>query len=503
MPPDDDFAAYVAARWPALVRSVVLLGVRPDVAEEVVRAGLARCHATWERVRRDDDLDVHVLRQVLERWRLARRRPVPGALGDLDPGVERLMDGLVPTHRAAVVVHGVAGLEETQVADVLDLPVGTVAGWLADAAEPLTERGLRDAAAAVEVVPPAAGVVLAEARGLRRRRVRGGVAGLAALALVAAVVGWSVTRPDAAPPAASAARVTQAENAAGIVWWADGVLHLQQVEVTLPDVAYLVQVHLGAAVVDDRGEVSFVAFDGTVTPLGRTQPGGTVVASDSTGWVSWVDTGQDVADVMVYDVVGRRVLAHRVVLGDPAAARPIALDRSILHFASAAGEWDWELPGGRPHRVPRQGLLAVAAATRVLQSDPGHITIVEPFFSVTYNHAGTGAQLSPDGDQVLTRVVPPDSPDPDGEVVILDTRTGQRLWDGVRRFDRVVATSLGAADTVTYVVTRRAEDLTQRGDLMRSAPSGPFELRSCQIDTRTCRTVVRFPQTGARPVLPD
>lgn len=503
MPPDSDFAAYVAARWPSLVRVVVLLGVRPDVAEEVVRAALARCHASWERVRRTDDLDAHVHRQVLDRWRLARRRPVPGGLGDLDPAVEQALDRLTPEHRAALVLRSVGGLDEAQVAAVLDLPVETVTGWPAAPGGTLTEWGLRDAAATVDVLPPATDEVLTDARGLRRRRRRRGLAGVAALALVAALVGWTVTRPEPAPPAAAAARVTQAENPAGTTWWADGTLHLLQVEVALPHVADLVQVHLGAATVDDRGEVSYVAYDGTVTRLGRTQPGGRVVASDTAGWISWVDTSKGVADVVVYDVVAGRVLTHRVLLGDPSAARPIALDRTTLHFTSAAGEWEWELPDGRPHRVPRQGLVAVAAATRVLQPDPHLIEIVEPFFSVTHTHPGTGAQLSSDGDQVITRVVPLDASDPSGEVVVLDTRTGRRLWDGVRRFDRVVATSIGAADTVTYVVTRRAEDLTQRGDLMRSAPSGPYELRSCHLDTRTCRTIVRFPQTGELPVLPD
>jgi hypothetical protein len=41
---DGDFAAYVAARWPAVVRTLVLLGSPDDVAAEVGRTAFARCY---------------------------------------------------------------------------------------------------------------------------------------------------------------------------------------------------------------------------------------------------------------------------------------------------------------------------------------------------------------------------------------------------------------------------------------------------------------------------
>jgi len=61
-----DFAAFVVARWPALVRSLVLLGHVPEAADEAAVAGLARCHPSWDRVRDDGDVDAHVYRAVLE-----------------------------------------------------------------------------------------------------------------------------------------------------------------------------------------------------------------------------------------------------------------------------------------------------------------------------------------------------------------------------------------------------------------------------------------------------
>src|SRR3954454_715755 len=77
---DGDFAAYLAARWPFLVRSLVLLGCSPAEAEELARAGLARCYASWERVRRADDVDVHVHRAVLAGWG-PRHHPHRGGRG--------------------------------------------------------------------------------------------------------------------------------------------------------------------------------------------------------------------------------------------------------------------------------------------------------------------------------------------------------------------------------------------------------------------------------------
>jgi hypothetical protein len=53
---DAEFSTYLAARWSALVRSLVLPGCDPeeaeDEAEDVVQAGLVRCHASRRRVGR-------------------------------------------------------------------------------------------------------------------------------------------------------------------------------------------------------------------------------------------------------------------------------------------------------------------------------------------------------------------------------------------------------------------------------------------------------------------
>ena len=44
---DDDFASYVGARWPGLVRTLVLVGCPPALAPEVATLALARSHRGW------------------------------------------------------------------------------------------------------------------------------------------------------------------------------------------------------------------------------------------------------------------------------------------------------------------------------------------------------------------------------------------------------------------------------------------------------------------------
>ena len=70
---DDEFSAYVAARWPRLVRSAVLLGCSHAEAEDLVQTALERTLVHWRRVRRADDRDAYVHRILLNSFRSARR----------------------------------------------------------------------------------------------------------------------------------------------------------------------------------------------------------------------------------------------------------------------------------------------------------------------------------------------------------------------------------------------------------------------------------------------
>ena len=140
---DADFAAYMAARWPFLVRSLVLIGCPRSEAEDVVQTGLARCYASWDRVRKADDIDAYVYRTVLNCWRKSRKRrwwgevptevlpevvPAEDATDQvlLRQALEAELRRLTPEHREVLVLRFVADLTEVQVAEVLDVPVGTV-----------------------------------------------------------------------------------------------------------------------------------------------------------------------------------------------------------------------------------------------------------------------------------------------------------------------------------------------------------------------------------------
>lgn len=141
-----DFRAYMIARWPALVRSLVLMGCDPGTAEDVAEDALARCYSSWDRVRRADDVDTYVYGVLLERWdktadRASGNRPVASGavvplldtgLSDPTPRLELLraleeaLDPLPEDLRLVLVLRFVADLDVVQVAEILGLPVATV-----------------------------------------------------------------------------------------------------------------------------------------------------------------------------------------------------------------------------------------------------------------------------------------------------------------------------------------------------------------------------------------
>lgn len=145
MADDADFASYLVARWPALVRTLVLLGGTPEEAEAGAREALARCRPEFERVRREGDLDGYVYRRLLEVWQHHVRRTGAGPrahVGEtavLDPTIahperrvallEELqcaLDRLTGDQRRVLVLRYAAELDESQVADVLAVPLPDV-----------------------------------------------------------------------------------------------------------------------------------------------------------------------------------------------------------------------------------------------------------------------------------------------------------------------------------------------------------------------------------------
>ena len=156
----EEFDAYMAARWPTLVRSLILLGCSPHEAEDVVQTGLVRCLTSWDRVRRADDIDAYVYRTVLNCWAKSRRRrwwgeeptkelpeqvgadPVEGVL--LRHTVVSALDRLSADHRTVLVLRFVADLTEPQVATSLGIPVGTVKSRVARALDKIQLNDLSE-----------------------------------------------------------------------------------------------------------------------------------------------------------------------------------------------------------------------------------------------------------------------------------------------------------------------------------------------------------------------
>ena len=375
------------------------------------------------------------------------------------------------------------------------------------------EEIFRDAVASVDTLPPPLEAFrdhAAQEQRKRRRRARL-VAAVAVVPVVLATATWIGTRSDGDSTAQAPPVVTMVENSADIAWWGDGRLHLANVTVEVPPsgrpLDHLAEINGGAVYGDDTGAVVFVGDDGEVTRIGTKAPGARLVASDETGWVAWVDPRDRSPELVVYDLTARDVLASRPLPsagagagpgGAGAGSHPIALDGDKVYYTAADAEHEWTVPDGETVPVQPSGLLAVANGTRVWQVDPTTITMVQPFFSLSFERAGSGAQISPDGNRVLTRTSGVGQGG--GRVRLYDTRSGESLWTGLTRRDVPIAATLGPETEVSYLLAYR-DDESRREAFVRQSSSSPVELRTCDHETRRCRAVAQIPLVGAAPVL--
>lgn len=152
----EGFSEYVAARWPRLVRSAVLLGCSPAEAEDVVQATLIRCLTRWSRVISAHDPDAYVHRVLINTFTSARRRrwtaerPTEGlpehAMDDVTAVVDdadavlRALQGLSEDQRRVVVLRYYAQLSEQQTASALGIAPGTVKSRLSRALRTMSQN---------------------------------------------------------------------------------------------------------------------------------------------------------------------------------------------------------------------------------------------------------------------------------------------------------------------------------------------------------------------------
>lgn len=139
---DAEFQAYMAARWPVLVRTAFLLTGDRFLAEDLAQTALTRVYASWRRVRRVDDVDAYVRRVMVNAnsGRFRKRRVVERLVAvpadgrshvPHEPLAQRsalmaALAGLPARQRAVVVLRYWEDLSEREVAAVLGCSVGTV-----------------------------------------------------------------------------------------------------------------------------------------------------------------------------------------------------------------------------------------------------------------------------------------------------------------------------------------------------------------------------------------
>ncbi len=136
---DEDFAAFVAASWPALVRTGRLLA--PDAAsvEDLVQSALLKTYARWRWIQDPGAYTRTVLARLATRG--ARRRwrgEVPTAelpettgpdeAADIDSAdaIRRSLARLPAAQRAVIVLRFYCDFTEAEIADALACSPGTV-----------------------------------------------------------------------------------------------------------------------------------------------------------------------------------------------------------------------------------------------------------------------------------------------------------------------------------------------------------------------------------------
>ena len=144
-----DFAEFVASQWSRLVRTAVFLGCDPQEAQDLAQSTLVRCLVKWRRVSRADDIDGYVYRVLLncfhdnKRRRWSTEQPSEAVVGTatsdsadqiaVADAVHRSLMTLETDYRVVLVLRYFVDLTQEQVAEVLDVPVGTVKSRLSRA----------------------------------------------------------------------------------------------------------------------------------------------------------------------------------------------------------------------------------------------------------------------------------------------------------------------------------------------------------------------------------
>ncbi len=478
-----EFATWLAARWPALVRTLVFLGHRQPEAEQVAREAVARVLPAWERERREGDVDVLAYRALLEeRGRVVRRRDgdaddespeepdLPPALADRLER-RRELEGHLATlpeqeRVRAVLVH-VAGLAGDEVDDVVGAPGATPA-------LPLSAPEVRDACEAVPVPPaPVAGVV---ARSRRRRRTawtRAAVVAAVVAAVLAATTWWT-TGDDGAEQG----KVTAATNPMPVPWYADGRLRLARVEVEVAGLRALVTVPDGVVFSDDEGRVVHVDDSGRQRRIGETVPGSRLVVEPDNGWVAWADPGDGDPELVVHDTLARAEVGRRSLIppgdtgGQPVGGHgPVAIDDERVYYTSPDGDFAWE---------PLIDVSYALSGTMVDTAEDSRVTRTDDVLRVTPLPYRTGTVIDAD-DARLThdgRYAFAVSPSHFDALEVYDVETGRPAPQMYSPSDHAVAWTYDSG-TFYFAVLHMLQDKTYQ-DMLQMPSEGNYRIYECR-----------------------
>lgn len=147
----EDFEAFVAARYAALLRTAYLLTGDHHDAEDLLQQTLVRAVGAWGRIDGDPEPYVRTIlvRQNVSRWRVRRwrelttdqlpERPAGGPDPDDRVLLHRALGTLAPRQRAVIVLRYFEDLTEAQTAEALGIAVGTVKSQARDALRRLRE----------------------------------------------------------------------------------------------------------------------------------------------------------------------------------------------------------------------------------------------------------------------------------------------------------------------------------------------------------------------------
>jgi len=497
---DGDFHGYVAARWPALVRTVVLLGCPVEIAPDVVAAGLASCRRDWRLATEQGDVDVLAHGAVVDAWAERRHGSWWAGLpaGSSGPDLSDL-DRLGPDVRAGLVLRRFADLDASQAEAVAGPQAG---GPLPDTPDVAAVRALG------ESVPVYAAPTDDELRPPRppwwRRRGVLTTAGVVTLALV--LGGWAVVSNQPVEPTQDEGvgldRVepNRSDNPAAVAWYAEDVLHLEHATYVLPTLRDLAAMGAGAVYGDVDGRVVHLADDGTRTLLGTKVPTARFAASEQLGWVAWVDPAGANPRLLVYDVGQAAIIgeldlpASRSGPQEEPDTHPVAIDQQGVYYVTSEGARAW-----RPTRDPGfiesiepATLLDMASSNRVSQIGTEVIAVDRPFVVEPVTMPGRGAELSDDGLFVLTH-------DPsDGELRIYDASTGGLVGVELPAL-QVVDAVLAPEGAITYITIDPDGFASQEGVNDSNPIRG--ELVTCRLDDGSCEALATIVLDSEAPIL--